>query len=115
MTRLTLARSEAILKGRMNMIEACTVGDRGDIIVPAELRKKFRMDEGSIVVAEEREDGILIRPADAYPYEIYTPERKAEFILTGAIDEEDYQDARETVRQMGLDPDTIEHYRPEQW
>jgi hypothetical protein len=29
-----------------------------------------------------------------------------------AIDEEDYQAAREEVRQMGLDPDRIQHRRP---
>jgi hypothetical protein len=57
--------------------------------------------------AEEREDGILIRPAVAY-----TPERKAEFFLTNAISEEDYQRARETVLKMGLDPDKVTHFRP---
>jgi hypothetical protein len=46
-----------------------------------------------------------------YPIEIYTPERKAEFILSSAVDEEDYQAARQTVRQMGLDSERIEHYR----
>jgi hypothetical protein len=43
--------------------------------------------------------------------EIYTPERIAEFLLTGAVDEEDYQDACETVREMGLDAEKIEHLR----
>jgi hypothetical protein len=44
--------------------------------------------------------------------EPYTPERKAEFILSSAIGERDYLAARETVRLLGLDPDRIEHYRP---
>ena len=46
------------------------------------------------------------------PYEIYTPERIAEFLLSCAIDEKDYQAARESVRELGLDPDQIEHLRP---
>jgi hypothetical protein len=46
-----------------------------------------------------------------YDVEIYTPERIAEFLLTGAVDEEDYGDACETVRKMGLDPAKIEHLR----
>jgi AbrB family looped-hinge helix DNA binding protein len=34
------------------------VGKRGAIIVPAKLRKRFGIEEGSLVTAEEREDGI---------------------------------------------------------
>ena len=93
-------------------VETSKVGKRGAVVMPARLRRKFGIEEGSLVIAEEREDGILIRPAVAYPVEIYTPERKAEFILSSSIDEDDYQAARETVRLMGLDPDRIEHYRP---
>ena len=87
-------------------------GKRGTIVVPARLRRKFGIEEGSLVIAEEREDGILIRPAMAYPIEVYTPERKAEFFLTNAIDEKDYQQARKAVRKMELDPDKIRHFRP---
>jgi AbrB family looped-hinge helix DNA binding protein len=89
---------------------ASKVGKRGTVVVPARLRRKFGIEEGSLVIAEEREDGILIRPAVAYPIEIYTPERKAEFFLTNAIDEKDYQAARKAVRKMGLDPDKIRHF-----
>src|SRR6266481_1974325 len=92
--------------------ETSKVGKRGSIVVPARLRRKFGIEEGGLVIAEAREDGILIRPAVAYPVEIYSPERKTEFILSSAIDEEDYQAARETVRQLGLDPERIEHYHP---
>lgn len=44
--------------------------------------------------------------------EIYTPERKAEFLLSSAIGLEDYRAAVKEVRKMGLDPDKIDHYRP---
>lgn len=92
--------------------ETSKVGKRGTVVVPARLRRKFGIEEGTLVIAEEREDGVLIRPAVSYPVEIYTPERKAEFILMSAIDEDDYQAAREEVRQMGLDPDQIAHRPP---
>src|SRR5580698_10583109 len=80
--------------------EVSKVGKRGTVVMPARLRRKFGIEEGSLVIAEEREDGILIRPAVAYPIEIYTPERKAEFFLTNAINEKDYQQARKAVRKM---------------
>lgn len=92
--------------------EVSKVGKRGAVVVPARLRRKFGIEEGSLVMAEERQDGILIRPAVAYPVEIYTPERKAEFLLSSAVDAEDHRAAVREVRKMGLDPKKIVHYRP---
>jgi len=87
------------------------VGKRGTVVIPAALRRRFGIEEGSLVIAEDREEGILIRPAVAVPLESYTPERRAEFLLSNAVDEEDYARAKEEVRKMGLDPDTISHRR----
>ncbi|MFZ0286176.1 MAG: AbrB/MazE/SpoVT family DNA-binding domain-containing protein [Terriglobales bacterium] len=93
-------------------MEAAKVGKRGAIVVPAKLRKRFGIEEGSIVVAEETDEGILIRPAVLVPVERYTPERKAEFLLSTATTDADYRKARQTVRKLGLDPDSISHRRP---
>ena len=93
-------------------MDSARVGKRGAIIVPSRLRKRFGIEEGSIVIAEEQEDGILIRPAVVVPVEHYTPERKAEFLLSNAVDEADYRSARKAVRKMGLDPDSVPHARP---
>lgn len=87
------------------------VGKRGTVVIPAALRRRFGIEEGSLVIAEDREEGILIRPAAAVSLEIYTLERRAEFLLSGAVDEEDYARAKEEVRKMGLGPDTISHRR----
>jgi AbrB family looped-hinge helix DNA binding protein len=96
----------------MRSIRAARVGKRGAIIVPANLRKRFGIEEGSLVTAEEKEEGILIRPAVIVPVERYTAERKAEFLLSNAVDDADYRSARRAVRKMGLDPDSIRHARP---
>jgi AbrB family looped-hinge helix DNA binding protein len=94
------------------MMESARVGKRGAIVVPARLRKRFGIEEGSMVTAEEKDDGILIRPAVLVPVERYSPERKAEFLLSTATTDADYRRARKTVRQLGLDPDSIPHRRP---
>ena len=93
-------------------METGRVGKRGAVVVPVRLRKKFGIEEGSLVIAEEREDGILIRPAIALPVEIYTPKRRAQFLLTNAVNGKDYQTARKDVKNMGLDPERIPHRRP---
>jgi AbrB family looped-hinge helix DNA binding protein len=96
-----------------HFIQAAKVGKRGAIVVPANLRKRFGLEEGTLVTAEEKEDGILIRPAVVIPIERYTPERKAEFLLSNALDEADYRSAQRAVRKMGLDPNLIPHSRPD--
>lgn len=92
--------------------ETSRVGKRGTIVLPAVLRRRFGLEEGTLVIAEARADGILIRPAVALPVEIYTPERIAQFLLSNAVDAEEYREAREEVQRMGLDPDAIDHVRP---
>ena len=93
-------------------MESAKVGKRGAIVVPARLRKRFGIEEGSMVTAEEKEDGILIRPAVLVPVERYSPERRAEFLLSTATTDADYRGARKAVRDLGLDPDSIPHERP---
>ena len=92
-------------------MESARVGKRGAIVVPARLRKRFGIEEGSIVIAEEQADGILIRPAVVIPVERYSPERKAEFLLSNATNAKDYREARKAVRELGLDPDSIPRQR----
>lgn len=93
-------------------MESARIGKRGTIVVPAKLRRRFGMDEGSYVTAEPRNDGILLRPAVLVPIEKYTPERKAEFLLSNATNPADYRRARREVKKLGLDPDSIPHRRP---
>jgi len=93
-------------------MESAKVGKRGAIIVPARLRKRFGIEEGSMIVAEEKDDGILIRPAVVVPVERYSPERKAEFLLSTATTNADYRKARRMVRDLGIDPDSVPHRRP---
>jgi len=82
-------------------------------VIPADLRKRFGIEEGALIIAEEREDGILIRPAVALPIEAYSPERVAEFLLSNAVDSADYAEAVDRVKSMGLDPESIPHIKPE--
>ena len=96
----------------MVMIETSRVGKRGAVVVPARLRRKFGIEEGGLVVAEERPEGILIRPAVAMPVEIYSPERKAEFLLSNAVDAQDYKAAGRAARKLGVDPGKVPHQKP---
>ena len=92
--------------------EAGRIGKRGTFVIPAPLRRRFGLDEGSEVIVEETPEGILIRPAVTIALEVYSPARKAEFILSNAVDDMDYARAKEEVRKLGLDPADIPHEAP---
>ena len=94
-------------------MDVSKVGKRGSVVIPAPLRRRFGIQEGSLVVAEATEEGVLIRPAVAVPVEVYSPLRKAEFLLSNAVDGEDYSWAVAEVRRMGLNPEEILHRKPE--
>lgn len=96
----------------MKTAESARIGKRGTFVIPAAFRRRFGLDEGSDVIVEERADGILIRPAVTLPIEIYDEERRAEFVLSNAVDAADYRAARKAVKEMGLDPDAIPHEKP---
>lgn len=92
--------------------EVSKVGKRGTVVIPAILRRRFNVSEGSFIMAEERPDGILLRLAAVLPVESYSPERKAEFLLSNAINTADYSAAIKAVKAMGVNPATIKHRKP---
>lgn len=94
------------------MTEATRMGRRGTVVLPARLRRRFGMEEGELVLVEERPEGVLLRPAHVYPVEMYPPPRVAELLLNNATDARDYARACDEVRTLGLDPETIPHERP---
>lgn len=93
-------------------VEVTKVGKRGMVVIPVRLRKEFGLEEGSLVIAEKTNDGVLFRPAVALPTEIYSKERRAEFLLSNAVDLPDYRKALEEVKKMGLEPEKIAHHKP---
>ena len=80
------------------------IGKRGALIIPADLRRRYRLEEGSLLSVEAREEGLLLRPVVALPVETYSPERKAELLLANAVDAADRAWAEAQVRALGLDP-----------
>lgn len=88
------------------------VGKRGTVVIPADTRRRYGIDEGTVLIVAERDEGILLQPAALVPIEAYSPKRKAEFLLSNAVDAADYERAAEAVRDLGLDPASIPHRKP---
>ncbi len=98
------------------MVDVSKVGKRGAVVIPVALRRRFGIEEGSLVIAEEGEKGVLIRPAVALPADEYYRRFFAELDRGYAALRQDPDAWREelTERQTldgtlmdGLDPDEL--------
>ncbi len=93
-------------------METLKVGQRGTVVIPAVLRKEYDLKEGTLLIAEPRPEGILLRPAVALTVEMYSPERKAQFLLNNTLTMEEYAWALDEVKKLGLNPENIPHEKP---
>ena len=51
-------------------MDVSKVGKRGTVVIPAPPWRRLGIEEGTRIVAEGAEEGILIRPAVAMPVEV---------------------------------------------
>lgn len=61
------------------MVTTIQINERGSLTLPKALRKMLGIEKGGVVMAESGAGGVLIKPAVAFPIEIYSDERIAEF------------------------------------
>lgn len=97
---------------KMRNRTAARVDEDGNLIIPEEFRRRHDLDGDAKVVVESTDRGLLLRPISTLSRHTYSDQRRAEFLLSNASDDEDYRQALETVRAMGLDPDRIQHQPP---
>ncbi|MGA1824837.1 MAG: AbrB/MazE/SpoVT family DNA-binding domain-containing protein [bacterium] len=55
------------------------INQRGTLTLPKKLRKKLGLEKGGVIMAEESDDGVVLKPAVAFPIELYTDSRIKEF------------------------------------
>lgn len=96
----------------MRKRKAVRVDDDGNLIIPEEFRRKHGLDGDARVVVESREDGLFLRPASSLSRHTYSEQRRAEFLLANAADDDEYRRATETIRAMGLNPNDVPQERP---
>jgi bifunctional DNA-binding transcriptional regulator/antitoxin component of YhaV-PrlF toxin-antitoxin module len=61
------------------MISTIQINKRGSLTLPKRLRKTLGLENGGVVIAEPLDQGILLKPAVAFPIELYSDSRIAEF------------------------------------
>ena len=61
------------------MTKVININDRGTLTLPKEMRRRLGVSRNAQVVAEETDEGILLRPGVTFPVELYSDARLAEF------------------------------------
>ncbi len=77
------------------MRQHLTISKKGQITLPAELRKKMGLEAGGTVIAKERNGELFIRPAAIVEIDLYSDEQIARW------DEEDRLDAQTREKILG--------------
>jgi AbrB family looped-hinge helix DNA binding protein len=63
----------------MAMNTTIQISERGTMTLPKPLRKALGVDRGGVVMVSTEKDGIVLHPAVAFPIELYSDSRIAEF------------------------------------
>ena len=73
------------------MKQNLTISKKGQVTLPAELRKKMGFEAGSTVIAEVRDNELVLRPATVLEVEIYSDNDIARWIEEDELDEQTKQ------------------------
>jgi len=71
--------SNAAIRYSVLVTTTIQINRRGAMTLPKSLRKVLGVDQGGVIIAEVSETGIALHPAVAYPVELYSDARVAEF------------------------------------
>jgi bifunctional DNA-binding transcriptional regulator/antitoxin component of YhaV-PrlF toxin-antitoxin module len=61
------------------MTKVVNINDRGTLTLPKEMRLRLGVNGNAQVVAEETDEGVLLRAGVTFPVEVYSDKRLAEF------------------------------------
>jgi len=80
------------------MSETLVVSGRGQITLPAALRKRLGIKEGDVVILEERGNEVLLKPGAVFEIGVYSEGEIAEWDKADELSEEE---RGEIVKRLG--------------
>lgn len=79
------------------MKETLLVSSRGQITLPASVRRRLGLKGGDVVILEERDDEIVLKAGAVVPIERYTDAQIAEWDEADVLSEADRRTLRKKV------------------
>ncbi len=81
------------------MARVLVVSDRGQITLPASLRKRMGIRGGDVMLLDARQDEIVLRPAVVLEIERYDDEQIATWAAADQFDDEERERLQEDLRR----------------
>lgn len=81
----------------MQMSETLVVSSRGQITLPAALRKRYGIKGGDVVIIEERGNEVVLKPSAVVEIEFYADEQIAEWDADDVLPDEERTRAVESM------------------
>jgi len=81
------------------MSSTVVVSERGQITLPARVRKRLGISGGDVVILEDRTSEIVLRPGIVLEYESYTDEQIAEWDAADTLDDQEREHLLEAGRR----------------
>lgn len=83
----------------VNMRESLTISSRGQITLPAALRKRLGIETGGVLIAEERDGEVVLRPAAVLEIEMYSEDDIAAWDAADLLGDAERQQIRESLNK----------------
>jgi len=84
------------------------VDSKGYVLIPAEVRKALGIEPKSLLILSQEGGSLKLVPGEVVPkrrVRLIPREELAQGLIDGADTPEGIEDAREGIRQLGLNPD----------
>ena len=85
---------------RASQREVLTVSSRGQITLPAEMRRQLGIEPGGAVIVEECSGELRLKPAAVLEVELYSDDQIAEWDQADALSPEERQQILQRLQQV---------------
>jgi antitoxin PrlF len=83
------------------MSDTLVVSSRGQVTLPASLRKRLGIKEGDVLIVEERGNEVLLKPGAVVEIGIYSDDEIAEWDQTDALSDRERDEVRARLGSRG--------------
>ncbi len=80
------------------MRETLIVSNRGQITLPAAIRKRIGIKEGSAVIIEDRGNELVLKPAAVFEVEMYSDKQIAEWEKADDMSQKEKEAVRKKIK-----------------
>jgi len=95
---------------------AVQIDNKGYVLIPIDVRRALGIEPKSLLILSQNGSEIRLVPGEVVPkrrIRMISNEQLAQGLIDGAVTSEGMQDAREAIKELGLNPDDFHSHSGE--